>query len=181
MGKNQRKTANLHSSIPVKSARWEKGEIGAERPNQPNSTTHVPEKLTYNSLSDLDGIREALRQGGPGFKFMGSDFLAIQKPAVYLWIRDGTILYVGIATQGGRRIFYKHHKIKHVQPEDEIIVWSMPTLAAARKAEKIILANVRPPMNLHGVFDQRTVNRMADRMGITPRTARILAGRLVPR
>jgi hypothetical protein len=117
-----------------------------------------------------DKLLKLLSSSAPkGFCFSGVDVLDLKRPALYVWLRGDTILYVGIGRMGARRIFSVHHRLNDVLPGDQIILWPMESLADAKEAEAIILESTRPRFNKRGRYGVRAVAKL---LGISEGRAR---------
>ena len=101
-------------------------------------------------------------------------FLALQRPAVYLLIRNKVIVYIGVSGHAGERIFRTNHHIlaEEVKKKDRLVVWPMPSLEQAIHAEKLMIECIRPKYNRRGRITNRKLDDLAQTMGVTRRTAR---------
>jgi len=71
------------------------------------------------------------------------------RPVVYAWCRDGEVLYVGSGCSIGRPLNARHHRMRSgVLPQDDLLVWTQPSLRAARLLECRLIRELEPTLNV---------------------------------
>lgn len=100
----------------------------------------------------IDRLLEELVIDGSGAEFTGDAFRLFCGPIVYLFMREGKPLYIGMSSSGlarpGGRV---HHKSLARDQADQVKTWSCRTTRDARKLESILIDQLRPPMNKRGI------------------------------
>ena len=78
----------------------------------------------------------------------GAQVIALRRPVVYLWIREGKILYIGKGDSGLHRPLQpNHHRLVDMRPLDEVrLCWCLTAGDACALERKLILKH-KPPMN----------------------------------
>ena len=109
-----------------------------------------------------------------GFSFKGSDALALQKPCVYLWLRNNEVLYVGMSKGGAERPFSPRHKTLKIEPDDEVWVWPVQSIEEAEETEKALISAFSPALNKRRTYARHLLK---DRLGVSYSRASVLRPR----
>lgn len=80
----------------------------------------------------------------------GIQFIEFNRPIVYIWMRDGKYLYIGLGACGIRRIFANHPHINRDKvKEDDLITWTVyKTVKEAKQAERQLIRIHQPEYNV---------------------------------
>ena len=99
----------------------------------------------------IERLLEELVIEDSGAEFTGDAFRLFCGPIVYLFLRDGKPLYIGMSSAGlsrpGGRV---HHKAAARDQADQVKTWSCRTVRDARKLEAILIHQLKPSMNGRG-------------------------------
>jgi excinuclease UvrABC nuclease subunit len=84
-----------------------------------------------------------------GQLFNGDDFRALRKPCVYLLMKDGMPIYIGMSRHGMQRIAQHSHKQagQAIEECDEVKVYPCIAVWAAYRLEKILISKTQPKYN----------------------------------
>ena len=84
-----------------------------------------------------------------GQSFAGNDFRMLCKPCVYMFLQQGTPIYIGATKRGIERIADPHHlQASRAQQEcDEVRIWPCVSVIAARQLEKHMISVCKPKYN----------------------------------
>ncbi len=111
-------------------------------------------------LVDLE--RLVIANSGQSFK--GEDFRQMCGPIVYMFCLEGRPLYIGSSKDGLSRPGGRNHR-QHLTSRrlcDEVKIWACPTVDAARKLERLLIAKTQPAHN-----KQCKMNHLATSLGMT--------------
>jgi hypothetical protein len=99
---------------------------------------NTPEKTSAFLLETL---------GNAGLTFTGNEFLRLRTPIVYAWIRNGTVLYIGMSRRGLSRAIGQHEVLTIFQETDQLLVWSCASDDDAIAKERAMILAVKPVYN----------------------------------
>lgn len=96
---------------------------------------------------------ESLVVEGAGQSFKGDDFRMLCKPCVYMFMKNGLPIYVGMSRNGiSRPASRAHAQAEHARSEcDEVKIYPCVSEDAARNLEEMLIAKTQPPHNVNGV------------------------------
>lgn len=109
---------------------------------------------------------EALVQGREGFVFAGADVRALTGPIVYLLLRAGRVLYIGLSRNGWARIDNHHHVLGglDILDADTLQIWPLDTLDEAERLEHLLIMTLKPELNQRRFHDRQLLR---ERLGMT--------------
>lgn len=87
-----------------------------------------------------------------GIRFAGDDFRNLCKPSVYMFMRSGRPLYVGMSDSGIARPAQKGHRrgAQATKICDEMMIWACVGVPEARELESILIDYFKPMLNQRG-------------------------------
>ena len=81
----------------------------------------------------------------------GHEARLLASPIVYAWFRGREALYVGMSRYGLLRCLDpKHGALRDMQADDELRVWTMPSIEEAVRREEELICELRPTLNKLG-------------------------------
>ncbi len=83
-----------------------------------------------------------------GFCFKREDFDKLRQPSVYIALKDGVALYVGMSRRGIVRPT-SHHKQLNDIDYDEIHLYPVTTPGAALRLERLLIEALKPSYNIN--------------------------------
>ena len=107
-------------------------------------------------------LRDVLPCGGT--RFIGQDFRDLCGPQVYLFLKDGMPLYIGMSGNGIERCGgVRHQQAKRARNEcDEVLIYPCRDKGSARRLEGLLIGRMGPKYNV-----QRARKELAELMGIS--------------
>lgn len=86
-----------------------------------------------------------------GISFEARAFEKLCGPIVYLFMKRGQPLYIGMSKRGlARPGSHLHHRAETISVSDEVMVWGCPTEQAARELESLLIGALNPLLNRSG-------------------------------
>lgn len=83
-----------------------------------------------------------------GQKFKGNDFRSLLSPGVYVFMRDGQPLYIGMAKRLLGRVGGWHKQAERAIKEcDEVLLYPCVSKKAAEELETLLIGNLKPVYN----------------------------------
>jgi hypothetical protein len=117
----------------------------------------ITNNMSTSEPSTVDNtlIRNELRELSPllsadsGIRFQGDDFRSLCGPQVYVFMRSGEPLYVGMSSNGIERpASVRHKQAAKARAEcDEVLIYPCKSVNAAIKAETILISLLKPTYN----------------------------------
>jgi excinuclease UvrABC nuclease subunit len=99
---------------------------------------------------------------GAGQQFDGDDFRDLRRPGVYVFMFEGSALYVGMASMLLRRIGGFHKQAQDaIDGCDRVFVYPCVSLEAALELEKLLICQLKPRDNVNS-----RLNYIKQRLGI---------------
>lgn len=94
---------------------------------------------------------EPLLIDGAGQSFSGDDFRMLCRPCVYMFMKDGLPLYIGMSSHGIQRVAQKAHRQAMLSRAecDEVKVHPCISVDAARQLETYLIRRMRPKYNVN--------------------------------
>lgn len=75
----------------------------------------------------------------------------IRFPCVYVFVRNGEIIYVGSSVNGFARVIASHHPmVTRVEDSDQIVFWAVDSENEAREMELKVIRELKPKFNCDG-------------------------------
>ena len=93
-------------------------------------------------------LKLAQRQAGQ--KFKASDFRDLRKPGVYLFMKAGLPLYVGMGSNllaACSRSQYLYSRELSIDSMDEVLLYPCVSLDAAKELETLLIRELKPKNN----------------------------------
>ena len=110
-----------------------------------------------------------------GQKFKAWDFHALLEPGVYVAVKSGKPLYVGMGKNLLRRLSGLHHKRHVLRGCDEILCYPCRSEEAARKLESLLIRRLHPKFNERG-----EITAVAKQLGVGVNHMNKLKHKLLP-
>lgn len=108
-------------------------------------------------FSKLTRLLRSLEKPGSEITLSGLEILLARMPFVYVWSRDGQVLYVGKAESGlGRLVDPTHHRLREILLTDSVRIIRCASGAAAVEVERRLIAELRPLLNGPSVMKTAT-------------------------
>lgn len=84
-----------------------------------------------------------------GQQFKGNDFRDLCKPGVYIFMKNGKPLYVGMSDALIHRAAAKNHRqaVRSRAECDKVLLYPCLSIAAAKQLETLLISRLHPPSN----------------------------------
>lgn len=113
-------------------------------------TEAAAEQALAVALEGTAGFSQRFRVAiGEPIELSAVHVATIVGPLVYVWRREGAVLYVGMSVKGLRRPLDPSHKTVHLEGGDSLQLWPCKTAADAVSLERRLIAELLPALNVH--------------------------------
>ena len=115
-------------------------------------------KRTIESLLTTEGI-----------SFNKASIAILKAPCVYLFLKKGVVLYIGMSSNGVARAMGKHkpnfmekYTTDSLADADELILFQAKDIAMAHKAELLLIQSLKPRLNVAHTDRARSSKRIRE-------------------
>lgn len=87
-----------------------------------------------------------------GQQFHGDDFRSLQKPGVYILLRQSVPIYVGCSNSILRRLASPHHNRLAISEYDHVLMYPCRSIQDAKELEALLISELHPYYNQTGHY-----------------------------